>query len=368
MEDLFNVNATVISPDDIGGNNGPQNEFRPSPKKGIGGVFDGVLRFIVNPRDPSAGSLVQKYSILLKNDLTGERKEVDCPSTVGAPDLLQSTFFELRNSDNPVLKENSKKYSRKLRFASLVQVLDCKSAPELVGKILVWRFGQKIYEKINNELQPANAMAKASNPFNLLSGRPMYFKVIESAGFPNYDQCNFFSSENPEATAVVCPVVGADGNIQRIPVTEKNLQNVQFKETVTKWLNETAPDLEPYKYHEWDEATKKFVLDCIKIDTNPQASMNAAKMAASGGVAAAGKPAGIPSFDPASLNMGPVPGAAAPVAASIPGVQAAPQAAPANLGDVLNTNPIPSAPQKQAAPAPAPGGGLSLGDVLGDIL
>ena len=141
LDDLFNASPTIeVEQQAI-------TEFKPAAKKGHGQIYEAVIRFLPNPEDPTNKSIVSKNTVFLKNPLTNSQMEIDAPSTIGQPDPLQDTFFKLRNSDNPILKENSKNFSRRQRYASLIQVLDCKSEPALVGKILVWRYGIKIHEK-----------------------------------------------------------------------------------------------------------------------------------------------------------------------------------------------------------------------------
>ena len=134
-------------------------EFKTKKKKGQGGIYEAIIRFLPNPEDPANKSIVSKNTVYLENPLTHVKMEVDCPSTIGQPDPIQDTFFALRQSDNPVLKNNSAKFSRRQRYASLIQVLSSKSEPNLVGKILVWRYGIKIHNKIYAEQNPPIGIA-----------------------------------------------------------------------------------------------------------------------------------------------------------------------------------------------------------------
>ena len=88
-------------------------EFRPNPKKGQNGVFEAVVRFLPNPKDPANKSIITKYCAYLTHPVSQVKMSIDCPSTIGQQDPIQNTFFALRNAANPVLQENSKQFSRK---------------------------------------------------------------------------------------------------------------------------------------------------------------------------------------------------------------------------------------------------------------
>ena len=81
-----------------------QVEFKPSAKKGQNGTYQAIIKFLPNPDDPNNKTLLTKYTCWLTHPTTNTRKEIDCPSSIGEQDPLQTTFFNLRNSSNPILK------------------------------------------------------------------------------------------------------------------------------------------------------------------------------------------------------------------------------------------------------------------------
>ena len=168
MNDIFSgVPNVQLEPE----SSTPTNEFRPNPKKGKNGVFNAVIRFLPNPSDPVNKSVIKKNVVKLTNPITNESRYIDCPSSVGKPDPIVDTFFKLRNSDNAIKKEQSAEFSRKQRFASLIQVISCESDPTLNNRILVWNYGIKVYNKIASEMTPPMAGIEPKNPFDLINGR-----------------------------------------------------------------------------------------------------------------------------------------------------------------------------------------------------
>ena len=367
LDELFNAAPTIQVDQQV------VTEWKPAAKKGQGQVYDAVIRFIPNPEDPSNKSIVSKNTVFLKNPYTNAQMEVDCPSTIGQPDILQDTFFQLRNSENPILKENSKNFSRRQRYASLVQILSCKSEPQLVGKILVWRYGIKIHEKIYNEMNPP--MGTPRNPFNMFVGRPMYVKVKLVSGFNNFDDSQFIDLE-PAQGALRIATKNAQGNDVWQSITQDVVaSNPNVKPLILNYLKENCPSLEPFEFHPWTSEITNFVNTCIKIYTNPQSSMQAAVggapmqanpymsapamtpqvMPATQAAPAVVNPAQTPSI--AGLEMGSDPASMAQTtpggfnAASIPGV------GNGELDSILNAG----------TPA-APAANMSLDDVLTGIM
>lgn len=360
MVDLFNVNANVAVSEERN-----ITHFKPMARKGIANVYEAVVRFIPNPANPADKSVVSKYTVFLKNPLKNESKEVDCPSTVGEPDPIQNTFFELRNHPDPVLKANAQNFSRHQRFTSLVQVISCKSEPSLVGKILIWQYGIKIHEKITSEINPP--VGRGYNPFNLTQGRPFYVKVKEVNKFNNFDECRFVDGD--AATAVQIPINTKNG-VQNIAVTEETIANDKVRAAVLQYLTDNCPSLEPYDYHPWTDEIRAFVNECIQVATNKQLTLQAANMQANNSFQSQSAPAatpvvesvvsfsGIPTAQPQMPTMGndPVPQATAPGGFSSSDIP--------SLDDVLGGTQVPT----QSAPQQAPTTGIDLSDVLGGII
>lgn len=268
LDSFFNAQPTVQAEPKV------STEFRPAAAKGQGQIYEAVIRFIPNPVDPSNKSIISKNTVFLENPLTHAKKEVDCPSTVGQPDPLQDTFFALRNSPNPVLKENSKKFSRRQRYTSLIQVLSCKSEPQLAGKILTWTYGIKIYEKITAEMNPP--MGTPRNPFNMFVGRPFYVKCKLVSNFNNFDDSQFLDCPVNDGALKIL-IKNQQGQDVWQPITQEVVTaNPNVKNMVLTYLQDNAPSLEPFEYHPWTPEITEFVNTCIQLYTNPQASMAAA--------------------------------------------------------------------------------------------
>lgn len=275
-------------------------EFRPSPKKGTNGTFEAIVRFLPHPFDPNNKSIMSKYTCWLTHPRTGERRELDCPSTIGQRSILVDTFFNLRNNPNPVLKENAAQFSRKQRFTALIQIIKCASQPQLDGKILVWRFGFKVYEKLQAEMNPP--IGDPHNPFNIITGRPFLVRVKEVSGFTNYDSCMFFDLDlNQSGFQIQVP--NAQGQMTTQVVTAQTVATPEGQAAVLEYLQKNAPDTTQYEYHPLTDADIQYINECIQIYTDPAMSVQAAAQRTYGQNTAS-QLAGAPTTAPANMGAG----------------------------------------------------------------
>lgn len=259
-------------------------EFKPSPKKGQGGVYNAVVRFLPHPYDPNNKSILAKYTCYLTHPRTGEKRNIDDPSSVGERSILADTFFNLRNHPNPICKENANQFSRKQRFASLIQVLSCSSQKELEGRILVWRYGFKVFEKLQAEMNPP--IGEPHNPFNLITGRPFIVTVKEAGGYPNYDGC-YFVDIDPNQSGFRIQVPNAQGQLVQQVVTSQTIATAEGQKAVLDYLQKNAPDMTSYEYHPMTDSDMQFVNECIQVYSNPELSVQAANQRTYGAASAA---------------------------------------------------------------------------------
>lgn len=217
--------------------------FKPEAKAGKDGVYKCVVRFLPWHQDVKK-SVMKKWSCWLTNTATNESKMVDCPSTVGKKSVLQDLFWKFKKSDSVAEQKLAENFSRRQRFASLVQIVKDDNNPENVGKIMVWPYGVKIYNKLQAEMKPE--FGKPHIPFDLFEGKPFLVHVTLVAGFNNYDNCRFLDEKLP---------ITIDG--QQMEKTQEDLGKI-------KSFLETSPDLNAYDYQDWDQATEEFVQGVIK--------------------------------------------------------------------------------------------------------
>jgi hypothetical protein len=241
FQDIFNLNAE----DFVEKAESRESElYKPDPKKGKDNVYKSLIRFVPFHKDPKK-SKVKKYSYWLTDPLTSEGFSVDCPSSINQKSIIQDTYWKLKKSPSVAEQKLAEKFKRRENYYALVQILKDDQDPSLVGKIKVMKFGQKLNNIIQSDLQPE--YGKAYNPFDPFKGRVMALTVTIVASYNNYDLSKFVGEETP---------VMLDG---------KPLQ--QTKEDMGKFvefLKTNSPDLSNYDYKEWTDETREKVKAAIE--------------------------------------------------------------------------------------------------------
>lgn len=188
---------------------------------------------------------MKKWTCWLVDPLTDKGKYVDCPSSVGQKSVLQDMFWKLKKSDSVAEQKLAQNFSRRQSMATLVQIIKDDNNPDMVGKIMVWPFGIKIYNKIQDIMQPE--FGAPHIPFDLFEGKAFHIKIKKVAGFNNYDDCKFLDNAAP---------IMIDGK----PM-EKTQENM---EKIVNYLKEASPNLNGYDFKPWDEDTTSYVNNVIQ--------------------------------------------------------------------------------------------------------
>jgi hypothetical protein len=88
-------------------------------------------------------------------------------------------------------KEIARKQKRKLQYYSNIYVVEDTMNPENNGKVMLYRYGKKIYDKIMESMQPEFADETPINPFDLWEGANFKLKIRKVDGYWNYDKSEF---------------------------------------------------------------------------------------------------------------------------------------------------------------------------------
>ena len=115
-------------------------------------------------------------------------------TTVGQKDPVSEYNTALWNTGAESDKEIARKQKRKLQYYSNVYVVTDPKHPENEGKVFLFRYGKKIYDKLLAAMQPEFQDEKPVNPFDPFSGANFKLKIRKVAGFWNYATSDFESS------------------------------------------------------------------------------------------------------------------------------------------------------------------------------
>ena len=114
-------------------------------------------------------------------------------TTIGQPDPVSEYNSKLWNSGNEKDKETVRKQKRRLSYISNIVVLKDPAHPENEGKVFLFKYGKKIWDKINEVMNPQFEDEKPLNPFELWDGANFKLKIRKVEGYRNYDKSEFES-------------------------------------------------------------------------------------------------------------------------------------------------------------------------------
>jgi hypothetical protein len=99
----------------------------------------------------------------------------------------------LWNSGIEANKDVVRKQKRKLNYVANVYIVSDPKHPENEGKVKLFRFGKKIFDKITEAMNPQFEDESPINPFDLWKGANFKLKIRKVEGYQNYDKSEFDS-------------------------------------------------------------------------------------------------------------------------------------------------------------------------------
>jgi len=99
----------------------------------------------------------------------------------------------LWNNGTDAGKEVARKQKRKLTYVSNIYVVKNPTNPANEGKVFLFKYGKKIFDKIQAAMQPEFEDESAINPFDFWQGADFKLKIKKVAGYWNYDSSEFTS-------------------------------------------------------------------------------------------------------------------------------------------------------------------------------
>jgi len=142
----------------------------------------------------------------------------NCPTTLGKDCELCSRNSELWNSGFDSDKDIARTRKRKLSYYSNIYVVSNPANPELEGKVMLFRYGAKIFEKIKSAMKPEFEDDTPIEVFDFWKGANFRLRVKQVAGYPNYDDSIFES---------ISPLLGGDdGKLEEVWKSELSLQEL----------------------------------------------------------------------------------------------------------------------------------------------
>lgn len=119
-------------------------------------------------------------------------------TTIGDPDPMSELNSKLWNSttdEDSIARKMARDQKRKLSYTSNIYIVRDGGNPDNEGKVFLYRYGVKIWDKINTAMHPDESFGdKPINPFDLWTGANFRLKICKVKGYRNYDNSVFESS------------------------------------------------------------------------------------------------------------------------------------------------------------------------------
>ena len=136
-------------------------------------------------------------------------------TTIGLPDPLGELNSSLWNSGLESDKEIARKQKRRLSYISNIYVVKDPGNPDNEGKVFLYKYGKKIFDKLNDLMNPQFEDEAPVNPFDLWLGANFKLKIRNVEGYRNYDKSEFDSP---------APLSNDDEELEKIWNQEHSLQ------------------------------------------------------------------------------------------------------------------------------------------------
>jgi len=152
------------------------------------------IRFLPATDMDDAVLPIQKlYTHFFKNEYTGKWFVENCLTTIGKKDPATDYAGVLWRAGQ---QDESRKYKRLLHYVANVLIIDDPLHPENNGTVRLFKFGQKIYDKMVSALKPPYPKDPRFDPFDPEEGADFILKIKtikEKSGttYPNYDESRF---------------------------------------------------------------------------------------------------------------------------------------------------------------------------------
>ena len=116
-------------------------------------------------------------------------------TTIGKDDPVSEMNSKLWNTGIEADKDTARKRKRRLHYVSNIYVVSDPENPENEGKVFLYTYGAKIFEKIMDSMQPKFQDESPVNPFDMWKGANFKMKIANVAGYRNYDRSEFANAE-----------------------------------------------------------------------------------------------------------------------------------------------------------------------------
>ena len=185
----------------------------------------------------------------------------------GTDDPVSKANTGLWNSGIESDKNIARERKRKLSYYSNILVLEDSMNAENEGKIFLFRYGKKIFEKIESVMNPEFKDETPMNPFDYWEGANFKLKIRQVDGYANYDKSEFDSAK---------PLLGGDdAKLEELWKTQHSLQEIIAPDKFKSYQELEARFNNVIGQIDHSDGTSEFVGTIEESTSDPIASVDA---------------------------------------------------------------------------------------------
>lgn len=246
--------------------------YSPKASDGVNNKYVSVLKLLPNPVNPKK-PIVKSAQVYVDWPEIGFQGYVYSMLNWHKTCPIQERFYHYHK-----MSKNSKKYEdlkktvkSTTNYYCLAQVVSDKIKPELVGKVVVFKFNQTIYKVISEALNPPQELLAQGltrfDPFAIINSRNLILNLSQKAVENGVAYTDYSSVKFADAPSVIkVEYIDEDGETKS---GEVKVDNPKSKFLLEK-LYENVPNLDDYAPQEWDEATKKMINQWLMFLPSPK--------------------------------------------------------------------------------------------------
>jgi len=156
-----------------------------------GGTGSAIIRFLPAPEGCDL-PWVQVWSHAFQSN--GKWMIDNCLTTLGQNCPVCEANRELWNTGSKDNQNIVRDRKRKLSYFANIYVVKDPANPENEGRVFLYKFGKKIFDKIMASMQPEFDDEEPINPFDFWKGANFKLKLVKKDGYWNYDKSEFAPS------------------------------------------------------------------------------------------------------------------------------------------------------------------------------
>lgn len=141
-------------------------------------------------------------------------------TTLGEKDPVSeynSVLWNSTSDENHPNRKQARDQKRRLSYISNIYVVKDPSNPENEGKVFLYKYGKKIWDKIQSAMYPEFDGDVGVNPFDLWEGANFRLKIRQVDGYRNYDLSQFDAAS---------PLLNDDAQLEAVWKSEHSLQKL----------------------------------------------------------------------------------------------------------------------------------------------